>query len=100
MSAEKRYGDQRDEPLDFPTTRENPSVDEEKEGFQNIEGPGARRGERAISSTDGSPEGRAVDAGIEDLENEDLDEGPGVDSATTGSPLAPTTGAGKQRGDR
>ncbi|WP_448207405.1 hypothetical protein [Azospirillum sp. sgz302134] len=98
MSPDKRHGDQRDEPLDFPTTREGPSVDEEKAGFQNIEGPGARRGEHVISSTEGSPEARALDAGNENPE--DLDVGPGVDSATTGSPHAPTTGAGKQKNSR
>ncbi len=44
MSPKTRHGDQRDEPLDISTTREGPSVDEEKRGFQNVEGPGSRRG--------------------------------------------------------
>lgn len=41
MSSDKRYGDQRDEPLDIRNTRAEPSIDEEKMGFQNVEGPGA-----------------------------------------------------------
>ena len=95
MSPDQRHGDQRDEPLDIRSTREGPSVDEEKAGFQNVEGPGARPGERSLSVGEGSPEARALDAGNEDPE--DLDVGPGVDSATTGSVHAPTTNAGKQK---
>lgn len=33
--------DQRKVPLDIRDTREEPGVDEEKMGFQNVEGPGA-----------------------------------------------------------
>jgi len=100
MSPDKRHGDQRDEPLDFPSTRTEGSTDLEKGGFQNIEGPGARRGERGISSAPGSEEARALDRGEEsdELEQGGLDVGPGVDSATTGSPNAPNTGTGKQGG--
>ncbi|CAO3380115.1 hypothetical protein [Azospirillum argentinense] len=41
MDTDKRYGDQRDVPLDIRNTRADPAIDEEKMGFQNIEGPGA-----------------------------------------------------------
>ncbi len=100
MSPDKRHGDQRDEPLDIPTTRDGRSTDLEKGGFQNVEGPGARPGERAISSAPGSEEARALDRGEEsdELEQGGLDVGPGVDSATTGSPNAPAAGAGKGGG--
>ncbi|HYD70708.1 hypothetical protein [Azospirillum sp.] len=97
MGSDRIHGDQRDEPLDFRDTRRGKSVDEEKGGFQNVEGPGADPSERAIGSAPGSEEARALDRG-EEAEN--LDVGPGVDSATTGSPQAPTTGAGKGTGNR
>jgi hypothetical protein len=97
MGSDRIHGDQRDEPLDFRDTRRGKSVDEEKGGFQNVEGPGADPSERAIGSAPGSEEARALDRG-EEVEN--LDTGPGVDSATTGSPNAPTTGAGKGTGQR
>lgn len=100
MSPDKRHGDQRDEPLDVPSTREGQSTDLVKGGFQNVEGPGARRGERGVSSTPGSEEARALDRGDEDLEDIDLDAGPGVDSATTGSPHAPNTGGTKSGSGR
>lgn len=102
MGSDRIHGDQRDEPLDFRDTRRDRSVDEEKGGFQNVEGPGADPSERAIGSVPGSEEARALDRGEEE---EDLDAGSdfggsAVDSATTGSPNAPTTGAGKGTGER
>ncbi|MBK3737295.1 hypothetical protein GAY29_30440 [Azospirillum brasilense] len=61
MSTDKRYGDQRDEPLDIKNTRADPDIDEEKMGFQNIEGPGAEtRKDKApkerAPGTDDSPD--------------------------------------------
>ncbi|HYH22446.1 MAG TPA: hypothetical protein VD995_27875 [Azospirillum sp.] len=97
MGSDRIHGDQRDERLDITATRRRKSIDEEIGGFQNVEGPGADPSERAIGSAPGSEEARALDRGEE---VEDLDAGPGVDSATTGSPHAPTTGAGKQTGNR
>lgn len=106
MGSDRIHGDQRDEPLDFRDTWRGKSVDEEKGGFQNVEGPGADPSERAIDRAPGSEEARALDRGeeAEDLDA-DLDAGSdfggtGVDSATTGSPHAPTTGAGKGTGNR
>lgn len=97
MADDTRHGDQRDERLDIDTALTDKDIDEEVGGFQNVEGPGARRGERAIGSRPGSEEARALDRGEE---VEDLDVGPGVDSATTGSPNVPATGTGKQTGSR
>lgn len=49
--GDRRHGDQRDEPLDIRSTREDLSIDEEKAGFQSVEGPGARPGERSPART-------------------------------------------------
>ncbi|WP_188261857.1 hypothetical protein [Azospirillum tabaci] len=56
MSTDKRHGDQRDEPLDIKNTRADPAIDEEKMGFQNIEGPGAESRKDKAPSADDSPD--------------------------------------------